>query len=49
MYIDGLTIAAIIVFVIALVMFVKGCILHECGSAYETISDLEDRTGHTKA
>lgn len=48
MYIDGLTITAIIVFVIALVMFVKGCILHECGSAYENIRDLDDGPGHYK-
>ena len=30
MYIDSLTIAAIVVFVIALVMFVKNCLINSC-------------------
>jgi hypothetical protein len=48
MYIDGLTITAFVVIVIALVMFVKGCIFHNCGSPCNKIEDCDDGTRHYK-
>ena len=48
MYIDGLTIAAFIVLIIALVMFIKGCIMKHCGSGCRDIADCDNGERHYK-
>jgi len=48
MYIDALTIAAIVVFVVAVAMFIKGCVLKQCGSGYRDIADSDNGEHHYK-
>ncbi|MGD2055477.1 MAG: hypothetical protein PVJ15_01625 [Gammaproteobacteria bacterium] len=42
MYIDSLTIAAVIVFIVYLAAFIFGCVLHECNAAVEDETSWED-------
>ena len=48
MYIDGLTIAAMVVVVVALGMFIRGCILHRCGPGYRDIEEVDNDLRHYK-
>lgn len=48
MYIDAFTIAAIVVFVIALAMFIKGCVMKDCGPGYRDINDFDNDERHYK-
>ena len=48
MYIDSLTITALIILIAALVMFVKACVLGYCGSACNDGEDCKPRTWHYK-
>jgi hypothetical protein len=48
MYIDRLTITAIIVVVIALGLFIRNCLVKDCGSACEKIEDCDAGTRHYK-
>lgn len=48
MYIDNLTIAAIIVVIIALGLFVRSCLIKDCGSGCEKVEDCDTGTRHFK-
>lgn len=48
MYIDGLTIAAIVVFVVALAMFIRNCLMKDCGSGCPDIADCDNGERHYK-
>jgi len=48
MYIDSLTVAGIIVVAIALGLFIRNCLLKDCGSGCEKIADCDTGTRHYK-
>jgi hypothetical protein len=48
MYIDALTVTALVVIGIYVALFVMGCILRHCGSTCEHIEDCDDGTRHYK-
>lgn len=48
MYIDSLTITAIIVVAIALGLFIRNCLVKDCGSGCEKIEDCDNGTRHYK-
>ena len=48
MYIDSLTITGIIVVTIALGLFIRHCLVKDCGSGCEKIEDCDKGTLHYK-
>ena len=46
MYIDSLTITAIVVVVIALAMFIRNCVMKNCGSGCTDIEDCDNGERH---
>lgn len=48
MYIDSLTIAAFVVFVIAFVMFIWNCVMKNCGSGCSDIEHCDNGEHHYK-
>ena len=48
MYIDSLTITALIVVAIALGLFIRSCLVKDCGSGCEKIEDCDNGTRHYK-
>ncbi len=48
MYIDSLTITGMVVFVIALAMFIRNCVMKDCGSGCRDIENCDDGERHYK-
>jgi len=48
MYIDSLTIAAIVVVVVAVAMFIRTCVMKNCGSGCNDITDCGEDEHHYK-
>jgi hypothetical protein len=48
MCIDSLTITAIVVFVVALALFISNCLMKDCGSGYRDIADSDNGEHHYK-
>jgi hypothetical protein len=48
MYIDGLTIAAMVVVAVALGMFIRGCIVHYCGPGYRDSEAADSGERHSR-
>lgn len=48
MYIDSLTIAGLIVFAIALGVFIHACLMHDCGTGYRDYRDADNGEHHYK-
>jgi hypothetical protein len=48
MYVDNLTITAMIVVAIAVGLFVRNCLLKDCGSPCDKIEDCDEGTRHYK-
>ncbi|MGD2136975.1 MAG: hypothetical protein PVF08_01875 [Gammaproteobacteria bacterium] len=48
MYFDNLTITAIIVIAIAVGLFIRNCLLRDCGSTCESVDDCDTGTRHYK-
>ena len=48
MYIDGLTITAMVVVVVAVAMFIRNCVMKQCGSGCGDVRDCDNGERHYK-